>query len=987
MEEPPRPQAARREGVRGPSEPLGPALSFFAGTLPTAKMSSAWVTSFEKEHLWRYLQALGFEPGPATVACGKIVSHTHLGVNMFDKLNRDAFQIVAYFLFQTLDQSLTKEVFKLCWPPFDQRSDTEFRKHCCEWLKKISAECGSSFPQVVGSLFLSPGGPKFIHLMYHFARFVAVKYIKNHSKKTFNVKPQDLHKCIARCHVARNKFLQILQREDCVTRKYQENAQLSVKQVRNLRSECIGQQNQIKKMEPYDEQSNIQEKIQKVRSLWASVNETLMFLEKEREVVTSVLSLVNQYTLDGTNVAINIPRLLLDKIEEQMCQLRIGNVYEAGKLNVLTVIQLLNEVLKVMKYEHCQADQPRLTIDLHFLEKETKFQRERLSDLKHMRCKMKEELTTIRHSIVERQGEWQKKWEEFLGLSPFNLIKGSTPAVDLLPPMSPLSFDPASEEVYARSILLQYPASLPDTPKQHNQENDCRRASDMVGTVYDLANSPASFLLQPVSSSDRNSVTLLEKDTMMRTPREKNEIISKKTPEFEVEESPSSNIAKNIESSAFGGSVPAKKSDPFQKEQDHLAEEVARAVLSDSPQSSKGKEVKLEELIDSLVSNPFLTRNQIPRTPENLISEIRSSWRKAVKMEDNRSEEPIQMDTEHREALPESSPVLHNQREFSMASFLSATTVSDSSHSRSPEEKVVSDCLKCVPQKHVVTSHKGESATQNQSDLLDKEIICKPDLECTALQNKLLETSQIETFSPAVGNRRDVIRSSEEECIKILDHPQVSYKEPSMHKSMLWDSFQVLSGISSRSFKDTDFGILHETLPEELGHLSLNSSSSTEANFKLEPNSPMHSGIFPEGGGETETTPESNFSLQAICSRYEALKKSLSRNRGETYLSSPETVERYKSALSPTPPDMQTDDMLNFLDTHDLHIDYSKPSLRMSLGERKRSLSPLIKFSPVEQRLRTTIPCSLGELLPNLTEEELLTKSLDAKESPCDFKR
>lgn len=31
-----------------------------------------------------------------------------------------------------------------------------------------------------------------------------------------------------------------------------------------------------------------------------------------------------------------------------------------------------------------------------------------------------------------------------------------------------------------------------------------------------------------------------------------------------------------------------------------------------------GKEVKLEELIDSLVSNPFLTRNQIPRTPENL---------------------------------------------------------------------------------------------------------------------------------------------------------------------------------------------------------------------------------------------------------------------------------------------------------------------------------------------------------------------------------
>lgn len=45
-----------------------------------------------------------------------------------------------------------------------------------------------------------------------------------HFTETFNIKPQDLHKCIARCHVARNRFLRILQREDLVSRKYQENA-------------------------------------------------------------------------------------------------------------------------------------------------------------------------------------------------------------------------------------------------------------------------------------------------------------------------------------------------------------------------------------------------------------------------------------------------------------------------------------------------------------------------------------------------------------------------------------------------------------------------------------------------------------------------------------------------------------------------------------------------------------------------------------------
>ncbi|XP_058442358.1 HAUS augmin-like complex subunit 6 isoform X3 [Marmota monax] len=834
-------------------------------------MSSAWSASFERQHLWMYLLALGFEPGPATIACGKIESHTHLGVNMFDKLNRDAFQIVSYFLFQTLDQSLTKEVFKFCWPPFDQKSDSEFRKHCCEWLKKISAECGNSFPQVVGSLFLSPGGPKFIHLMYHFARFVALKYIKTNSKnsslhftETFNVKPQDMHKCMARWHVSRNRFLQILQREDYVTQQYQENAQLSVKQVRNLRSECIELQNQIKKMEPCDDESNIQEKIQKVRSLWTSVNETLMFLEKEREVVSSVLSLVNQYALDGSNVIINIPRLLLDKIEKQVCQ-----------------------------------------------------------------------------------------------------------AVDLLPPMSPLSFDPVSEEVYARSILFQYPASLPDIPKQHNEEKDHKADIDTLIAVCDLANSSASFLLQPASSSDRNNVTLLEK---MRTPKEKNETLSKKTPEFKVEDSSVSDVAKNTETRAFEGSLAPPKSDPFQKEQDHLVEEVAQAVLSDSPQLSEGKEVKLEELIDSLVSNPFLTRKQIPRTPENLITEIRSSWRKAIEVEDSRSTEPIQVDTEHREVLSGSLPVLHNQEEFSMASLFS-----DFDQSHLAEEKVVSGCIKGMPEKYV-TSHKTESPVEDQSDLLNKKIICKQDLERTPLPTKLSTISQIERFSPTVGNRIDVIGKSEEKYIKILDCSQASYNEPSIHKTMLWNSFQIASEISSKSLKDTDFGILHETLPEEVGHLSLNSSSSSEANFKLESNSPVYRGIFPDYVGERQTTSESDFNLQAISSSYEALKKSLSKKREESYLFNSEALETHKPESSPSPKNMQADDMLNFLDTDDLLIDYTKPSLRTSLGERKQSLSPLIKFSPVEQKLKSTVPCGLGELPPNLKEEEILNKSLDVKE-------
>lgn len=914
-----------------------------------------------------YLQALGLDASAGVTVGGKMVSHAHLGENMFDKLNRDAFYIVSYFLFQTLDETLAKEVFRDCWPPFNQKHDTEFRKHCCEWLREISAECGSGFPQVVGSLFLSPGGPKFIHLMYHFARYVAIKYIKTKSNdalrfaETFNAKPQDMHTCLARCHVARNRFLQILQREHYVIQKYQENAHLSIKQVRNLRSECVVLQNQIKRMDPCDDQSNIQEKIQKVRSLWTSVNETLMFLEKEREVVSSVFSLVNQCALDGTNVAVNIPRLLLDRIEEQICQLQMGNVYEAGKLNLLTIIQLLNEVLKVMKYEHSKTDQARLTIDLHYLEKETKFQRERLSDMKHMRHKIKENVAAIRQSILEKEGKCRKKWKEFLGLSPFSLIKGGASAVDLLPPMSPLSFDPVSEEVHGKSTLLKYPALLPDTHKEHNQENGSRREADTLGGVCDLANSPVPFSLQCASSSDANSSTLLEKDPNMRTPKEKNTMSFKKVPNSDMEDSPLLDIAKNTQTSVFSGSLPLKKSDLFQREQDHLVEEVARAVLSDSPQFSEGKEVKLEELIDTLVSNPFLPRKQIPRTPENLITEVRNSWRKAVETEDNRSSEGILVDVKAREVSPESSPVPNNQRELSMALFSS-----DFDQSYMPEEKAVPDQLRSVPQKPLVTSQIGDLTTEDGSDLGNKRMFCEQDLECVT--TRLSETGQMEAFSLAVDRGLDMVGVREEDSVGKSDHSQASRSESSTRKTLFWDSFQRLSGI----------GILHETLPEEVGHLSLDSCITSETSFRLEPNSSVHSDAFPDDVGKRQTTPEVDSSFQAILSSYGALKKSLNKLRQESHLSNSMTLKQDKVELSPVAKDMQANDTHTFLGTQDLF--YTKPSSHMFFDERTQSVSPLTKVSLLEQKLRTTLPSSLREFLPNLKEEEISSKNPEARE-------
>lgn len=53
--------------------------------------------------------------------------------------------------------------------------------------------------------------------------------------------------------------------------------------------------------------------------MWSMVMETLEFLQKEREVVESVVKgHVDQYVLDGTSVAVSVPRPLLEKVEKEM---------------------------------------------------------------------------------------------------------------------------------------------------------------------------------------------------------------------------------------------------------------------------------------------------------------------------------------------------------------------------------------------------------------------------------------------------------------------------------------------------------------------------------------------------------------------------------------------------------------------------------------------------------------------------------------------
>ncbi|NWX55611.1 HAUS6 protein, partial [Promerops cafer] len=75
-------------------------------------------------------------------------------------------------------------------------------------------------------------GAKFVHLVYHFARYVMIEDMKKLSvgklipfAEAVMWRPEDMYIAKARHRVAYNKLLQILQREDFVFQEYREKAQ------------------------------------------------------------------------------------------------------------------------------------------------------------------------------------------------------------------------------------------------------------------------------------------------------------------------------------------------------------------------------------------------------------------------------------------------------------------------------------------------------------------------------------------------------------------------------------------------------------------------------------------------------------------------------------------------------------------------------------------------------------------------------------------
>ncbi|NWR22793.1 HAUS6 protein, partial [Emberiza fucata] len=120
------------------------------------------------------------------------------------------------------------------------------------------------------------------------------------------------------------------------------------------------------------------EKIQKVRSMWALLVETLTSLKKEKEIVDSVLEdCVNPCILDGTDVVLSVPALLTYKIESNVYRVKFLSLPQVSSFSMFIYYSLRR------KEEHCEP---------------------------------------THQSLRRKQEIWESKWKMILGQCPFNLI-------------------------------------------------------------------------------------------------------------------------------------------------------------------------------------------------------------------------------------------------------------------------------------------------------------------------------------------------------------------------------------------------------------------------------------------------------------------------------------------------------------------------------------------------------------------------------------
>ncbi|KAK5875979.1 hypothetical protein CesoFtcFv8_026997 [Champsocephalus esox] len=581
------------------------------------------------KYLWYALLGLGLQPDKLNLTAKRI----NLGPNMFDKPNKDAFYIVTHFLLERLSPTRFNEAYRHCWPVLCHKADAEFRKVTCAWLREIMEETANVGSKVVASLFLSPGGPKFVRLMLNLANHIMLQKMKTFTAddswvpEAAALPASSLDMAVKRMDLIHARFLKAAVDQDRFLHAYQSRAQLLVRSMRDVRAEGANYDELLKRhsTDSAQEGASLAEKSRKVRSLWSDIDGMLSATKEEQNVVESVLKGdVDQYILDGTDQVLQIPRSLLERIEQLPHQLSSGNVYEAGQLNLLSVFELTNHALQLLREECCRVSEaPKPQLSPQQLQVKCQQMARALQNLHLIRQRIsKEEIPEVRSAIGELEAAWDRKWLDTFKDSPLVSFLNEDPALGFLSPMAPLSFEPAADASYRSSVFSQYPALLLEKPAE-------RKRQEVLLPSYSNPTSPQPLPAEKFDSPVVTAAALSRANTSLDWLFDTPPSPLWKAPAVPPPQAIIASVRKIAHVPQNAAPI-RTKIQILDMECDNLADQFADAVAPTSPTAGRVKGLDLDALLGTLHGDPFSTRKQLPRTPESLILDVKNSWRKAV---------------------------------------------------------------------------------------------------------------------------------------------------------------------------------------------------------------------------------------------------------------------------------------------------------------------------------------------------------------------
>ncbi|XP_077444900.1 HAUS augmin-like complex subunit 6 isoform X2 [Stigmatopora argus] len=546
------------------------------------------------QYLWNCLLALDFQPGKYSV-----LPRLNLSPNMFDKPNNDAFYIVMGFLLEKLNSTRFRETFSSYSPlcgAVGKKDKAVFRKKAAVWLREIMEETGYGGSKILGSLLLTPGGPKFINLIVHVAMHVMMQELKTFTTDDSWV-PETAAKpsasrdmALKRLRMAQKRFLKVEEQQQYVLLEYQTRERNILKSMQEIKAETQKYDELLKQQSGDSSQegqsSKAEKVIVKVRSLWSDVDAMLSTTEGDSQILESVLKgEANQYVLDGTDCVLHIPPSLRERIEQSPQQLSSGKMYEGGQLNLLCPLDLLNRSLRLLNEERGKHGLRPPSINRQRLQDRQQELASQQLRLELLRLKISQEVTPkVMSGIRELEAESDNKWSD---KKKFLLLDGD-PVLDFL---SPLSIPPLGPSDGDDSVFSQFPPVLPEKCLARNPaEGEGNISPGLERFSLDLPVEDESLQ----ECEDNYPINLEELLDMSPEARQIPTLAPQTT----------ARVVKALR-------TPGKNI--LDLECDNLAEQFADAVATGSWDVG----LELEQVAEILYNDPFRTRKQIPRTPDN----------------------------------------------------------------------------------------------------------------------------------------------------------------------------------------------------------------------------------------------------------------------------------------------------------------------------------------------------------------------------------